>query len=161
ANREFAIDTGMLKNDPDSPAQSDRIGPQIIPQDSNLSGLKRHQGGKQLEEGGFTAPIGTEQAEDFPAFDREAEVLRCGPLPIGEAERAYFNCQRAVLLSLQCGRCHGSGAEPGYFHSVKTSTRPSLFRARSLAATKVTDQMLSPPKDAGTTRHTSSTKRSY
>lgn len=62
---------------------------QVASQHPHLSALAWHQGREHLEQGGFAAAVGSQEAEDLAARDRKADILQRLALAIKEVHLTH------------------------------------------------------------------------
>src|SRR5208282_1600988 len=101
ADRQLAIETRMLKHDAEPPPQRTGFARQVVTEHSRASRLNRHQRREQLEQSGFAAAVGSQEAKELAACDRKSHVAERLAIAVAKAERARvdragFATNRAV-----------------------------------------------------------------
>src|SRR5271167_3689482 len=104
ADRQLAVETRMLKHDAEPPPHGTGLARQIVTEQSRTSRLNRRQRREQLEQGGFAAAVGSEEAKDFSARDRKSHVGERLAIAVAEAECARFDCAGFRANSVGSGR---------------------------------------------------------
>ena len=91
ADGQLAIETRMLKHDAEPPPHRSGFTRQVVPEQPRAARLNRRERREQLEQGGFAAAVGSEEAKDLAARDREGYVVERRAIAVVKAERARID----------------------------------------------------------------------
>src|SRR5208282_756491 len=91
ADRQLAIETRMLKHDAEPPPHRAGFARQVVTEHTRTSRLNRHERREQLEQSGFAAAVGSQEAEYLAACDRKSHVAERLAIAVAKAERARFD----------------------------------------------------------------------
>src|ERR1035437_4417676 len=116
ADRQLAIETRMLKHDAEPAPHRTGFACQVVTEHLRTSRLNRRQRREQLEQSGFAAAVGSQEAENLAASDRKSHVVERLAIAVAKAERARFdragfaaNRVAGGLRSIRnCRGAHGS-----------------------------------------------------
>src|SRR5208283_1871743 len=120
ADRQLAVETRMLKHDAEPAPHRTGFARQVVTEHSRASRLNRHQRREQLEQSGFAAAVGSQEAKDLGARDRKSHVAKRLAIAVAKAEsarvdRAGFaaNCVVGGPRSIRnCRGAHGWPSPP-------------------------------------------------
>src|ERR1035437_10959322 len=120
ADRQLAIETRMLKHDAEPAPHRTGFACQVVTEHLRTSRLNRRQRREHLEQSGFAAAVGSQEAENLAARDRKSHVVERLAIAVAKAERARFDhagfaANRVVggLRSIRnCRGAHGSPRPP-------------------------------------------------
>src|ERR1019366_3286111 len=120
ADRQLAIETGMLKHDAEPAPHRTGFARQVMTEHARASRLNRRQGREQLEQSGLAAAVGSQEAKELAACDRKSHIAERLAIAVAKAERARverggFTANRVVrgLRSIRDRRgAHGWPSPP-------------------------------------------------
>src|SRR5208282_4878172 len=87
ADRQLAVETRMLKDDAKAAAHRGGLAREIVAEQARAARLNRRQRREQFEQRGLAAAVGSEEAEDFAAGNRERHVSESLPIAVAKAKR--------------------------------------------------------------------------
>ena len=103
ADGQLAIETRMLKHNTEPPPHCSGFARQVVAEESCASRLNRRQRREQLEERGFAAAVGSKEAKDLAARDRERYIAERFAIAVAKAERARINRAGCGANRVGCG----------------------------------------------------------
>ena len=86
AHGQFLVEAWRLENDPESAPNRARVAREIESENAGAAGGWPDEGGKNPEEGGLAAAVGSEQAEDFARINAEGDLVKRNAISIAVGE---------------------------------------------------------------------------
>src|ERR1019366_1177105 len=117
ADRQLAVETRVPKHDPEPPPHRPGLAGQVVTEHSRASRLNRHQRREQLEQSGFAAAVGSQEAKYLAACNRKSHVAERLAIAVAKAEsacvdRAGFVGNRIVRWLRSIRDCRGAHGWP-------------------------------------------------